>query len=185
MDAMIRPVLLIFNGRGEEDQYLYTVRLEGPQGHEPHPVTTDENGRATEAAEVDSLVASLGNESAELLLRAVSEFHKAARTMFYDPATLQVVPPATRPKRLKPIMIAHEGLEEGEDNRHLYRVLYEAPGEPISHVFIVDGDVMTIAWADAFFDDMGGSTALAAPLLNSIMDMYEAAYPKTQALPLD
>jgi hypothetical protein len=182
---MIKPVLLIFNGRGEEDQYLYTVRLEGPQGQEPHPVTTDENGRATEAAEVDSLIASIGNESTELLLRAVSEFHKAARTMFYDPATLQVVPPATRPKRLKPIMIAYEGLEENEDNRHQYRVLYEAPGEPISHVFVVDGDVMTIAWEDAFFNDMGGSTTLATPLLNSIMDMFEAGHTKAESLPLD
>jgi hypothetical protein len=185
MSDMIKPVLLIFSGRGEEDQYLYTVRLEGPQGQEAHPVTTDEHGRATEAAEIDSLVASLGNESTDLLLRAVSELHKAARVMFYDPATLQVVPPATRPKRLKPIMIAHEGLEEGEDNRHLYRVLYEASGEPISHVFVVDGDVMTIAWEDAFFNDMGHSTTLATPLLSSIMDLYEAAYPKTETLPID
>jgi hypothetical protein len=181
---MMKPILLIFNGRGEEDQYLYTVRLETPQGPEPHSVTVDENGKALEAAEIDSLMASLGADSTELLLRAVRDFHKAARTMFYTPGTIRVEAPHTMPKRLKPVMMAYEGLEEGEDNRHMYRVVYEAEDGPMSHVFVVDGDMMSIAWEDSFFDAMGGSTTHGAPLLNSIMDLYEAGHLKVEA-PLD
>ncbi|MBS1993496.1 MAG: hypothetical protein JSS83_23435 [Cyanobacteria bacterium SZAS LIN-3] len=121
----------------------------------------------------------LDSRQFDLLLKAVANFDKAGHVMMFEHGTVEAEPPCRVPEPMRPVVLSLSTALADSEGVTTVQVVVAAGAAKKSYDFKISTEpALSVRWEKQFFQDMGGSIQLAAPLLDAIREFFQAGHPE-------
>jgi len=150
----------------------YRIVLDGSAGRAEANVQVGPRHLDERGLDTPTVMSDLDAQNYKSLLQAVADFDKAGHVMMFEHGDVEVVAPCTMPEKMRPVALEPAG--SAGNGEFVYRVTMRTACGEKTYSFDVSPDGPGLSWEKAFFKDMGGSTQLADPLLDAILDFFAA-----------
>jgi len=167
-----RPQSLHYTGPLPDGGNGYRIVLDGSAGRSEAAVKVGPRHLDERGEDSPSVASDLDAQTYKSLLQAVADFDKAGHIMMFEHGAVEVVPPCTLPEKMRPVALEPAGNAANGDS--IYRVTMNTAQGEKTYSFDISPSGPGLSWERAFFKDMGGSTQLADPLLDAILDFFRA-----------